>query len=358
MRIALSAFAMLMTLAACHAPADRAHNSARLEPVAALDINPGNAAVAPNGRIFATLHDFRKPPLHVVEITGYNSYRPFPNASWNRTSGPSSERWVAPLGIRADGEGNIWVIDSGSKTLPPKLVAFREDTGDLVYRYEFPAALAAPGGFAQDIAVDARRGFVYVADAGGDYAPGLIVVDTLTNQAHRIEGIQAFDAENIDMVVDRNIVVKQDRYGNWKPARIALDPITLSADGEVLYFGAMHGTSWYAVPTSALRDGASSAEVDRLITRVGSKPLSDGAATDAAGNHYFTDPEHHAITRMDTQGKLSTLVSSPELTWPDSAIFGPDNVLYVATNQLHRSPPLNYGREVGVPPYMIYRVVP
>ena len=77
--------------------------------------------------------------------------------------------------------------------------------------------------------------------------------------------------------------------GKVKPARVAVNPITLSADGETLYFGAMKGETWYQVPARLLREGAGDAEIAKAIKKAGPKPVSDGASTDTEGNHYFTD---------------------------------------------------------------------
>lgn len=49
-----------------------------LEVVAEMDINPGNVAVSKEGRVFATIHPLRPSNLQLVEITGKNTYVPFP----------------------------------------------------------------------------------------------------------------------------------------------------------------------------------------------------------------------------------------------------------------------------------------
>ena len=55
-------------------------------------------------------------------------------------------------------------------------------------------------------------------------------------------------SEDIDIVIDGKV---QTWMGN--PARISVDPITLSADRETLYYGPMNGYTWYQF--SSLRDG-------------------------------------------------------------------------------------------------------
>ncbi len=44
-----------------------------LEVVAELPINPGNLAVTSDGRVFATVHQFRRADAQLIEITGPDS---------------------------------------------------------------------------------------------------------------------------------------------------------------------------------------------------------------------------------------------------------------------------------------------
>ena len=97
-------------------------------------------------------------------------------------------------------------------------------------------------------------------------------------------------------------------------------------------------------------------EIAAAIRVVGKKPVSDGAATDDAGNHFFTNLNENGIDRLSPQGELTPLVRDPRLEWPDNAQFGPDAWLYIAVNQLHRSPAFTGGEDLGRPPYRILRV--
>ena len=140
------------------------------------------------------------------------------------------------------------------------------------------------------------------------------------------------------------------------PARVGVNPITLSADRETLFFGAMNGTSWYAVPARLFRAGASDAEIGSAIRRVGPKPLSDGAATDAEGNHFITNLPENGIDVVTQEGELRPLVRDARFLWPDNVHFDPDSWLYIAINQLHRNPIFTGAGDSGRPPYLIARV--
>ena len=41
---------------------------------------------------------------------------------------------------------------------------------------------------------------------------------------------------------------------------------------------------------------------------MGPKPVSDGAATDIAGNHYFTNIQHYGIDVLSSEGDLKPLI--------------------------------------------------
>jgi cytochrome c556 len=320
--------------------------------VAALDVNPGNVAVSKKGRIFTTVHQLRSAPYRLIEINPEKgTYSAFPDLSWNRAGEFDANNLYAPLGLRFDANDLLWVIDNGSVEpleQQPKLIAFNINSGKPVFRYDFTPAIGPKGSMIQDFAIDEQSGFIYLADIGRKHKPALIVLNTKTLEAHRYENLKEFLPENVDIVID----------GKKYERRIGIDPITISADKQTLYFGSMTGTSWYAIPTSVLRAGASVAEVSSSIRKVGVKPVSDGAATDAYGNHYFTDLNNNAITVMRPDGTLQIVAQNPALSWPDNIAFGNDGWLYVAANQLHKTPFFNSGVEGGVPPYRILRVKP
>ncbi len=351
----LFAFLPLMSLPVA---ADEQLIPGAIEVVAELPINPGNVAVTAKGRVFATVHQFRRGPAQLIEVTGPTSYRPWPNRAWNGAFGSSPDVLNSVLGIHIDGQGRLWVLDNGLGDPPqtPKLVAFSLADGKPVVRYDFPPQTGPVGSFLNDLAVDDARGFVYIADPGGSHEPALVVVDLKQRTSRRFSASPALQAENLDLVVEDRVIGPKGEDGKVKPARIAVNPITLSADGETLYFGAMNGETWYQVPARLLREGADDATIAAAIAKAGSKPVSDGAAADTAGNHYFTDLAHNAIVVLRPDGKLETLVKDDRLQWPDSLSFGEPGWLYIAVNQLNRAPALNGGVDEGVPPYRIMRV--
>ncbi len=352
----------LLPLAAFPALAGEQMLPGAIEVVAELPINPGNLAVTAEGRVFATVHQFRRADAQLIEVTGPDSYRPWPDPGWNGAFGSDPAVLNSVLGIRIDRQDRLWVLDNGLGNPPlqpnqqPKLVAFSLADGVPVFRYDFPPETAPMGSFLNDLALDEGRGFVYIADPGGSHEPGLVILDLNNRSSRRFTASPALQAEDVDLVIEGRVIGLRGEDDKVNPARIALNPITLSADGETLYFGAMNGETWYRVPARLLREGADDATIAAAIARSGPKPVSDGAATDAAGNHYFTDLGQNAISVLSPDGRLETLVADDRLLWPDSLHFGEPGWLYIAVNQLHRAPPLNVGVEGAEPPFRIMRV--
>jgi sugar lactone lactonase YvrE len=331
----------------------------QLEVVAELDITPGNVTTSRDGRIFASVHGMRRGSAQLIEIEpGTNNWRPFPNAEWNAKPGSGQNVLNSAHGVAIDSQDRLWVIDhgnwmpDGAKPTRPKLVAFDINTGEMVYRYDFPDS--ATGTIMQDLAVDGERGFVYIADCGSK--PAIVVVDINNNTSRRFEGHRSLQAENVDAIVEGQQLLFPNSEGKMEPARVPVNPITLSADGETLYFGAMNGETWYSVPAQLLRERQSDRIIGEAIKEVGQKPVSDGISTDAQGNHFITNLKDNAIDKLSADGKLTRLVQDDRLLWADNVRFGNDSWLYIAVNQLHRNPIFTGKPDTGTPPYYIMRV--
>lgn len=324
-----------------------------MRSVAVMQIRPGNVAVTPSGRIFATIHPMDGDhDVQLVEITGQNSYRAWPSPAYQTHAGRYGDATIdSPLGIFQDGHGGLWMTDMGIHLGKTRLWGFDIESGKLITKLELPAKIAPKGSFIQDLAVDRARGMAYLADIAN---PGLITVDLDSGKTTRFSQHPSLDAEpDVDLRIDGQAV-----QFNGQPAKVGVDPITLSAGGDTLYFGAMTGNSWYSVPTKLLRDDASHATIAAAITRVGDKPVSDGAETGPDGTHYFTNLNQHGLDVLTPDGKLSPLVRDERLDWPDGVRLAADGWLYVTVNQLDSTPPFNGGKDSGQPPYHIYKVWP
>ena len=338
-------FFMVLSLLACTITTTA---QLKLEVVGELPFRPGNIAVTQDGEVYSTVHPLGSGTLQLLHITGRDTYEPFPNAAYQNTDGQILDSEIdTPLGIRIDGNNILWIVDMGQNIGKTRVWGFDIATKKEVYKYEFPAGIAPKGSFIQDLAVDELNGWIYFADIAN---PGIVALNTKTKEIRRFEDPSLL-TENIDMVIDGKVI----HFGG-APARVAVNPITLSKDRETLYFGAMNGTTWYQVPAKLFREGASDDTISQAISVKGPKPISDGVATGPNGNHYFTNLQHYGVDVLTVSGELKPLVRDPRIDWPDNVALDGNGYLYMAVNQLHKTPVFTGGEDEGKPPYYIYRV--
>ncbi|MDN5288507.1 MAG: hypothetical protein JWR38_4781 [Mucilaginibacter sp.] len=319
----------------------------KLEIVGQLPIRPANVAVSKSGRVFATINFLGSSDIQLVEIKSPTEYVSYPDATFQKNGKPASDAALdAPLGITIDKNDNLWVIDMGHTLGKTRIWNFDISKNKLIQKIELDSTIAPKSSFVQDIAVDERNGWAYLADFAN---PGIIAVNLKTKEARRFGGHRSLQPEDIDMVIDGKVI----NFGG-KPARVGINPITLSADRQTLYYGAMNGTAWYSVPARLFRDGAPDSVIVKAIKVVGPKPITDGVATDARGNHYFTDLTRHAISVLTAKGKLQTLITDTHLQWPDNVAVT-NGYVYISVDQLTTTPAFTGGDDTGVPPYYIFR---
>ncbi|MCC9070187.1 cupin [Flavobacterium sp. F-65] len=322
--------------------------SNNLEVVAAMDIRPGDVAVSAEGRVFATIHPLGSQKTQLVEIVNGKTV-PYPSAAYQKNGKKASDAtFDAMLGLIFDKNNQLWVADMGLELGKTRLWAFDINKNTVSQKIELPASVAPKGTFAQDVAIDEKNNFAYLADIAN---PGIIVLNLKTKKVRRFSGHASLQAEDKDMIIKGKVI----HFGG-KPARVAIDPITLSSDRETIFFGAMNGSSWYSLPAKLLREGKNDSVIGGSIRKIGNKPFSDGAITDSKGNHYFTNLQEHAITKLDATGKLTNIIQDNEkIVWPDNVYQGPNDWMYISVNQLDSSPAFTGATDEGKPPYYIYR---
>jgi sugar lactone lactonase YvrE len=333
----------------------------QVEIVAELGITPGNVTASKDGRMFASVHGMRRGTAQLIEIKpGQNNWEAFPNKEWNATPGSGVNVLNSAHGVAIDTQNRLWVTDHGNwmpnngEPQQPKLVAFDINTRQEVFRMDFPETIGPRGGIMQDLAVDAERGFVYIADSGS--TPAIVVVDINHKTARRFTNHPSLNAENVDLIVEGQTLKFPGADGRMENARVPINPITLSADGETIYYGAMNGETLYSIPAQLFREGATNAQIGQAIQVAGKKPVSDGISTDSEGNHFITNLKDSAIDVLSKDGKLTRLVQDDRFSFPDNVRFGADSWLYVSVNQLHRSSIFTGNADAGKPPYLIARV--
>lgn len=316
---------------------------------------PGNIAVTPDGRVIVSIHQFIPSNRRVVEVSNAALPKPFPNAAWNRGGG-GADTLDTVLGLRSDSRGIVWMLDNGMLgKVTPKLVAWDTKTDKLHRVIYLPPPITAANSFANDLQLDESAGAIYIADPAGGKNAAIIVVDLATGLARRVlEGDMSVIPEDRDLVIDGSPVEIAQPDGTKVRPRVAINPIALDQKNEWLYFGPMSGTKLYRVKTADLRNTELTTEqLAKRVEPYADRPFCDGITIDRAGNIYLGAIAENAIGVIDTNRKYHALITGEQIAWPDAFSFGPDGLVYVVLNQLHRSAQLNGGKNMTVPPFTI-----
>ena len=329
-----------------------------LEVVAELPTPPGNIAVAPDGRVFVTLHPEAHPDLKVVELVG-GKMKPFPSAAF-QDQREEPEGFDNVLSIRIDRQNRLWALDNGTHGLhPARLLAFDLDSGALAHEFTFPREIAGVGSHLNDFQVSNDGAHIFIADASFfAKTPALIVYDVGAHRARRIlQGDKSVTPEFFTPVVDGR---SMELFGLIS-LRPGVDSIALKRGGGWLAYGAVTSSKMYVIPTlSLLNEKLSPDELERRVKTYADKTMSDGLTTDDRDNIYLTDPEHSSIVVLrGADQKLATLVKSDKLLrWPDGFSFGPDGWLYVSCSALNEVLGRTASQIRDHAPYYVLRIKP
>lgn len=317
------------------------------------EMPPGNLAIGPDGRMFMSVHEFYGPELRVVEVMADGTTKPYPTEDWARAPQEDGDGLRGVLGLRADREGILWMLDGQGEGQTGRVVGWDTHAEKLhaVYYVGQPAARATS--FLNDLAVDREHDAIYISDTGDGENSAIIVIDLETGRARRVlEGSRFTVPEDIAMVIDGRAI---ELGGN--PAKIGINPITVDPTNTWVYFAPMTATSMYRVRTADLLD--ESLDDDALgerVERYGDKVISDGSTVDANGNVYITAMTDNAIGVTRPDGTYEVLFQSDDgLPWPDGFSIGVDGYVYATINELHRSPVLNGGKDDSLGTYRIVR---
>jgi sugar lactone lactonase YvrE len=322
-----------------------------LERVLSYPLPVGNVAVSRTGRVFFTVHPEARPKGNKLLEYVNGAAVPYPGMR------QQAELFDTVLGVAIDRQGRLWTIDHGNHgTRSARLLAFDLDTGKVVHDHRLPAEIAPAGSFLQDLQISADGRTIIIADASfWRKRPAIIVYDVESATARRVlESHPSVAAENY-------VIAHGDEemhfFGGLVSLRGGVDGIALGP--EWLYYGALSGSILHRVRLRDLRDPElPAAQLAKRAESYSTKPLSDGLSIDVDGNVYVTDVEHNAVFVVGNDRKLSTLVRSPRIRWPDALSFGPDGWLYVADSALQEVVlrPEEHIAENG--PYGIFRFRP
>ena len=337
-----------------------------LEVVAELNVGPGNITITPDKRIIISLHPFYSFSDRVVELLKDGKLVPFPDESWNRRkSGNRKNTFDSVLGVQCDTNGVVWMLDTGLRDLSDqKLVGWDTVNNRLhkVINLNTPGCeneIALPEtAFLNDLAVDSDNKVCYLSHSGGVKNSALVVVDLETGISRcLLLGHKSVQPEDAPLVVENRKLDFTLPDSGRLALLIGVNPIALDSANEWLYYGPMNGRSMYRIRTADLRNiSLTSEELGSRVERYSDKPVCDGISIDNGGNIYISDLESNAIGVIRNDRRYEKLVKNDLISWPESFSFGPDGYLYFVASQLHRSAPLNNGKQVVKTPFHVLRI--
>ena len=304
-------------------------NASQIEIVAKLpsETPPGNITIAPDGRIFLSVHGFYNKPVKVVELLKNGLTRPYPTEEWAYAPDNGTIGLYGVLGLNVDAKGILWLLDTSSADRAGRLIGWDTRSEQLHRIIYLAKPIISDRSFLNDLAIDLKHNAVYVADTGME---AIIVVDLSTGQARRVlEGSKFTKAEKLDMIIDGKRVEM-----NGQPVRLGVNPITIDSQNEYLYWGAMSGKAIYRISTKHINnEQLTDSDLKKHIEYYGEKPISDGITIDDDHNVYITSITEDAIGVLRPDGSYETLFQDDLLSWPDGFAVGLDNYIYVVTGR-------------------------
>jgi sugar lactone lactonase YvrE len=270
---------------------------------------------------------------------------------------------VDPTGER------LWILDTGSIQFGPvkaggaKLIAVDLNTNQIVKTIVFPADVALPTSYVNDVRFDLHRGAqgtAFITDSTGNGPNGIVVVDLASGKSWRRLNDHPSTKPDAAFVPVVEGEILQVRLPGQPPARFAVgsDGIAISPDGKTLYYCPLTSRYFYSVSVDALADrNKSDADVASTVKDLGEKGgAGDGLESDGQGRVYLSDYEHNAIRRWSAQDGFETLAHDPRMLWPDTLSLASDGYLYFTANQVERQGAFHNGKDLRQKPYVLFRL--
>jgi sugar lactone lactonase YvrE len=248
------------------------------------------------------------------------------------------------LGWEIDELGRAWFLDQGHVEDQPctegmqKIVCWDLVKNELVETINIPNEIASfKASFLNDLMVDNKNGFVYIADSGIYTDPlegGLIIYNMKTRQLRRV----LHQHDSTQDVPDYWFEIAGKKIWPDKPMRTGADGIALSADRKTLYWCALTARHLYCINTSVLQDYSTPHhDVEKAVIDLGDKGTNtDGLGADNNGLIYYTMLEGQGIGIFNPQTKTyQPFISDKRMVWVDGMTFDNNGFLIFNNNRLH-----------------------
>jgi len=150
-----------------------------------------------------SVHEFYGPELRIVEVMSDGSTVPYPTEDWARTPSEDGDGLNGVLGLRADREGILWMLDGQGKNQTGRVVGWNTETEELRAIHYIGQPIARPFSFLNDLAVDCDHEAIFISGTANHTDSAIIVIDLETGRARWVlEGSGFAKAEDTPMVID------------------------------------------------------------------------------------------------------------------------------------------------------------
>lgn len=326
---------------------------------------PTGVTVSREGRIFVNFPRWGDQVDATVAELRNGQVVPFPDTAIQRPDPVrASETLLSVQSVVVGPDDRLWILDTGRiqwgapPAGGPKLLGVNLATGAIEKRIVFPADVALPTTYLNDVRF--ARGHALVTDSSRDGGNGIIVADLDTGASwRRLHGHPSTLPEpNFLPLVEGRPLMNRPAPEQESYVTVGADGLALSPDGERLFYSPLAGRRLFSVSVDALLDRSmSDDQVAATVVDHGDKGgASDGLESDTTGRIYMTQYEHNAITMRHADGTHELLMMDPQALWPDTMALADDGFLYFTANQLHRQAGFHYGKDVRQKPYVLFRI--
>ncbi len=341
-----------------------AHEQLQLKEVTSFtEHRPTAVAVSQEGRIFANLpyssYSTDSHIVSVVEILADGTQIPYPNTSWNLKSTEVLNHFLNIQSLVIDKQNDLWILDTGSPKRKgvvkggARLIQIDLKIDKVLQTINIAHEILSEESYLNDVRVDKSQAYAYITDSVDG---GIIVLNLSNGQQKRVlqnELISSNDTQKT-LVIEG---ISLDGAANF----YATDGIAYDPKEEVIYYQyrPFAGSSaLMKVDVEVLNDfSLSQKQIKGQVAFVGHTVIADGI-TYKNGFIYLTDLERNAISRYNVESKvLETVITDPEISWPDSIAFDVDDNIYFTTAQFHRLPGLNDGVNLQKGDFKIYKTI-
>ena len=244
---------------------------------------PCGVNVNSRGEYFVTVPRFKPSvpsSLNKIKVKdGIPFMQPFPSWELN-AEGNVTKNLQSILGLEIDRNDVLWALDQGHVAAAPaiagslKVVAINTLTGEVIESYGIERDIASLStSYLNDLAVDIDKQFIYISDTGtgegftsNTSSPGLIILNLRTKKFRRVLENTTYVSPDPTLWVN----VNGERIQSKTPISAGINGITLSCDGNLLYFSSTTSREIYSIETKYLRNfGIPEVDIAPEVVKIG-----------------------------------------------------------------------------------------